>query len=339
MSKSGSRDDSMDMADWDARLRSPDCSADDRKAFESWYAESAANRKDFDGLTDLLGTIREMRDEPELRSLQEWAVDPNDIRAPKRRALAARSAVFAATVAAVAVGLTVFVQSGSERPVDDVAPTYSTAVGERSTVYFVDGTVADLNTDTELRLQFTKEHRSIELIKGQALFNVAEDESRPFVVIAGDQRIVAVGTVFDVRVNGSEVAVTLIEGRVDVAPEAEAGSIEPPTPIRMRVGERLTTSSASGSVAPVVEQTDAKRATIWREGRVFFDKTKLADAIAEMNRYSLVKIELDQESLADIPVSGMFRTGRQSNFVETLESYFPLKSEEIDENLIVLREK
>lgn len=339
MSKSVSRDDSMDMADWDARLRSPDCSADDRKAFESWYAESAANRKDFDGLTDLLGTIREIRDEPELRSLQEWAVDPNNVAGSKRRALAVWSAAVAATVAAVAVTLTIFVQSGSEQPIGDVAPTYTTAVGERSTVHFVDGTVADLNTDTELRLQFTKEHRSIELMKGQALFNVAKDESRPFVVIAGDQRIMAVGTVFDVRVNGSEVAVTLIEGRVDVAREAGAGSVEPPTPIRMRVGERLITSSASGSVAPIVEQTDAKRATIWREGRVFFDKTKLADAIAEMNRYSLVKIELDQESLADIPVSGMFRTGRQSNFVETLESYFPLKSEEIDENLIVLREK
>ena len=58
-----------------------------------------------------------------------------------------------------------------------------------------------------------------------------------------------------------------------------------------------------------------------------------------MNRYSVVKIELDQDSLAEIPVSGMFRTGRQNSFVETLESYFPLKVEKIDNNTIVLREK
>ncbi len=330
----------MDMADWDARLRSPDCSVEDRKAFESWYAESWANRKDFDGLTDLLESIRELRDEPEMRSLQEWAVDPRGGNGSKRRTVAAWSGAVAATMAAIAIGLTVFVQSGSEPPVFNPVPIYTTAVGERSTVNFVDGTVADLNTDTELRLQFTDERRSIELVKGQALFNVARDESRPFVVIAGDQRIVAVGTVFDVRINGREVAVTLVEGRVDVAPMASAGSVEPPTPVRMRAGERLTTHATAGSVAvPVVEPTDAKRATIWREGRVFFDKTKLSDAIAEMNRYSVVKIQLDQDSLAEIPVSGMFRTGRQNSFVETLESYFPLVAEKMDDNTIVLREK
>lgn len=340
MSKSDYQDDSMDMADWDARLRSPDCSVEDRKAFESWYAESSANRKNFDGLTDLLESIRELRDEPEMRSLQEWAIDPGSGNGSKRRTLVAWSGAAAAVMAAVAVGLTVLVQSGSELPVFNRAPIYTTAVGERSTVNFVDGTVADLNTDTELRLQFTEERRSVELIKGQALFNVARDESRPFVVIAGDQRIVAIGTVFDVRINGSEVAVTLVEGRVDVEPIAKAGSIEPPTPIRMRPGERLITHSTASSIAvPVVEPTDAKRATIWREGRVFFDKTKLSDAIAEMNRYSVVKIELDQDSLAEIPVSGMFRTGRQNSFVETLESYFPLKVEKMDNNTIVLREK
>ena len=256
MSKSDYQEDSMDMADWDARLRSPDCSVEDRKAFESWYAESSVNRRDFDGLTDLLESIRELRDEPEMRSLQEWAVDPGSGSGSKRRILAAWSGAAAATMAAVAVGLTVLVQSGGEPPVFSPVPIYTTAVGERSTVNFVDGTVADLNTDTELRLQFTEEHRSVELIRGQALFNVARDESRPFVVLAGDQRIVAVGTVFDVRINGSEVAVTLVEGRVDVAPIAGTGSVEPPAPIRMRAGERLTTHSTVGSVAaPVVEPT------------------------------------------------------------------------------------
>ena len=340
MSKSDYQDDSMDMADWDARLRSPDCSVEDRKAFESWYAESPANRQDFDGLTDLLESIRELRDEPEMRSLQEWAVDPGSGNESKRRSLVAWGGAVAAIMAVVAVGLAVLMQSGREPPVLNPVPIYTTAVGERSTVNLVDGTVADLNTDTELRLQFTGERRSVELTKGQALFDVAKDESRPFIVIAGGQRIVAIGTVFDVRINGSEVAVTLVEGRVDVAPIVKAGSVEPPAPIRMRAGERLITHSTAGSVAtPVVEPTDAKRATIWREGRVFFDKTKLSDAIAEMNRYSVVKIELDQDSLAEIPVSGMFRTGRQNSFVETLESYFPLKAEKMDDKTIVLREK
>ena len=109
----------------------------------------------------------------------------------------------------------------------------------------------------------------------------------------------------------------------------------------MSAGERLTASirAESASSPPLVENTDTQRATIWREGRVFFDNTKLSDAIAEMNRYSLVKIELEQTSLNDIPVSGMFRTGQQGSFVETLESYFPLEAVEADENLIVLREE
>ena len=331
----------MDMADWDARLRSHDCSAEERKAFMSWYGESARNRSEFDGLTDLLDLIRELGDEPEMRSIQEWAIDSEKPRPTRWWDSGVRLGAVAAGVAAIVVASLLLLQSNNERPEKPLTPTYATAVGERSTVTFADGTVADLNTDTELDLRFTERERVVELVRGQALFNVAKDEARPFVVVAGNQRIVAVGTVFDVRMNENTLAVTLVEGRVDVSPAAGTGSAQQPTPIRMNAGERLTTSIQTGSSGnlPLVETTDTQQATIWRDGRVFFDKTELSDAIAEMNRYSLVKIRLDQASLSSIPVSGMFRTGQQNSFVESLESYFPLEAIEINEDLIILRER
>lgn len=341
MRKSSHNDDAMDMADWDARLRSRNCTAEDRKAFMKWYGQSAQNRSDFDSLTNLLELIREMRDEPELRSMQEWAADSGDTEKSGAWPVRVLLGAVAATAAAIAIVLVVLLQIDLDAPSAVSAPVYATAVGERSTVTFADGTLAHLNTSTNLELEFTAQERVVKLVSGQAMFDVAQDMTRPFAVIAGDRRIVAVGTIFDVRMFGDTVAITLLEGRVEVSAARGAGSAEPPIPIRMSAGERLTASirAESASSPPLVENTDTQRATIWREGRVFFDNTKLSDAIAEMNRYSLVKIKLEQKSLNDIPVSGMFRTGQQGSFVETLESYFPLEAVEADENLIVLREE
>jgi len=328
----------IDAGSWDARLRTADCTAEERMAFKVWCKASPANQREYDQLRTLLSELRAAGDAPEIRALREWAVEstaPESARLQRNRAPV--WVAMAATISAIAFGLWITNQT----PVDDsVVAEFATAVGERSTANLDDGSVATLNTNTQLALDFSDDERRVTLIQGQALFDVAKDPNRPFVVIAGEQRIVAVGTVFDVRLEQGGVSVVLVEGVVDVFvdsnPNSGGSAI---SPVRMTAGQRLVTSAAATAAPPVIEETDTERATIWKDGRVFFEDSALADAVQEMNRYSTVKIIVEGESIEGLRINGMFRTGHPANFVSTLEAYFPLVSEQVGESTIVIKSR
>lgn len=326
----------MDAASWDARLRAAECTAEERMAFQVWCQASPENQREYDELRALLSELRAAGDAPEIRALREWAVESTmrDSAWPQRTGAPVWVAM-AAIISAIAAGL----WTSNQAPVEDsVVAEFATAVGERSTATLDDGSVATLNTNTQLAVNFSDDERRVTLIQGQALFDVARDSIRPFVVIVGEQRIVAVGTVFDVRLENGDVNVVLIEGIVDVSGESNTlavGAVAPP--VRMSAGQRLRTSAVATNAPPVVEETDTEHATMWRQGRVFFEDAALADAVAEMNRYSSTKIVIEGQSIEDLRVNGMFRTGRPTNFVNTLEAYFPLVSQQVNDNTIVLK--
>ena len=332
-----------DAAEWDARLRSPDCTDAERQAFQTWCDAAPENRQAFDELQALLGALRSVADVPEIRSLREAAV--NATRPPSiRRGRAVGVALLAATVAGIAVGLGYFM-IGSPAPVYETrAPTFSTSIGERSTTELEDGSVAILNTNTQLQVEFTEHMRLVILAHGQALFEVAKDPERPFVVAAGDQRITAIGTVFDVRYEGPDVEVVLVEGVVEVEADVPLGTdLNESAPklkaLRMSAGEHLKTTAVATRRVPVVETVDVDRVTLWRQGRIFFDDAPLSEAVAEMNRYSTVQIALESSELDEHRVNGMFRTGRQAAFVEAVEAYYPIYAEHGPDKRIVLRAK
>jgi transmembrane sensor len=322
-------------------LRAADCSEAERRAFAAWYAADAGNAADYEALQTMLAGLREAREMPEIRALREAAlnaappVDERQWRWPSW-------GLAAATVALVAVGLTYFSLQESFEPFHPEPSTFATAIGERSTTTLEDGSVAVLNTNTRLQLAFSAQERRVILLQGQALFEVSHDPDRPFVVMAGEQRITAIGTVFDVRLDGDDVRVTLIEGVVEVKAEAPlgtdlAGSAGSPVPVRMTAGQTLVTKALATPEPPVVAEAEVERATIWRHGRVFFDDAPLSEAVAEMNRYSTTQIVVRDIALDRFRVNGMFRTGQQSNFVLALEQYFPLAVEHDPKGRIVLK--
>jgi transmembrane sensor len=195
------------------------------------------------------------------------------------------------------------------------APTVSTAVGEQSMLTLDDGSRIFLNTDTRLFVQETAAQRRVQLESGEAWFEVAKDVRRPFVVTAGDQVVVALGTAFVVRRDMRQLAVTLVEGRVAVSPLSPASG-----PERMLApGQRLT---FLGREAPRVDEPAIDSVTAWRRGEVILDKTRLRDAVTEMNRYSAIKLFIDDPSVAHIPVSGIFRAGDSARFAQAVgETY------------------
>lgn len=334
-----------DAAEWDARLRAPDCTAAERMAFERWCRRDPANQISIDRLQELLTGLRQNSDAPEIRSLREAAVEPAAIPERRRRRKSHWAlAICASTVIALVLFNDVFFP-GSPILTDLAGQaSFATAIGERSTANLDDGTVVVLNTNTQIRVEYGQEERLIVLLRGQALFDVAKDTVRPFVVAAGEQRITAYGTVFDVRLDFNDVEVTLVEGVVEVAAKRTIGRLltiptHDSVPVRLAAGQKLLTTAVATHHAPKVERTNVERATIWREGRVFFEDVPLSEAVAEMNRYSTVEIVLSEETLGVYRVNGMFRTGQQTNFVNALESYYPLETERTDDSRILLRIK
>jgi len=238
---------------------------------------------------------------------------------------------------AIAAGFLLAVAGSLAWYVWQTEPDYSTPVGGLSSVPMPDGSKVTLNTDSEIRVAVTENERRVELRQGEAFFEVAKDPSRPFVVIVGKKRVVAVGTAFSVRRNGDDVRVAITEGRVRIEDAADRSTAPD------AVDDKVLTLSA-GSIAratdagvlvqqkPIPEiQSDLS----WRTGYLIFRDTALADAIAEFNRYNVRKILIEDPNVAAIRVSGKFRSTQFEAFVRLLEEGFPVRARIVDGQIVL----
>lgn len=222
-------------------------------------------------------------------------------------------------------------------------PTLATGPAEQRTVELADGTQVSLNANTRVRLQYDNRLRKVTLSRGEAFFHVAKLASKPFVVIAGNRKVIALGTSFLVRCEDSgrsAFAVTLVEGRVAVEPiggpdlmpnDSAPGEESRHTPnigveathkasqraLDLKVlnrGERLR---FVGDTPGVVDAPSIDRITAWQRGLLIFDDTTLAAAAAEFNRYGSIKISI-MGAAADLRVSGVFRIGDAASFAQAM---------------------
>ena len=348
---------------WIVRLSSHDCTPEDRFAFEAWKEEDPAHERMYLRLQKGNAIVDRHMTDPRIVAMLEEA------RADQRagsvsRALSGivpkRTGGLAALAASVVIALTVTLialpslRSGSPdtQPMQKAATpadleVFETSVGERSTITLADGSMVTINTNSLVEVAFSASERLIRLKRGQAYFEVEQDVDRPFVVQAGDQRVVALGTAFDVRFDKpDQVEVTLVEGRVkvdDVAPRrgvpSATGTSAPGISTKLEPGERLIAKSA---LPPEVVETDTIEETSWRRGQLVFYARPLASVVEEMNRYSLQEIVIaDDPRVRDLEVSGVFNSGgRASSFVNALEALHPLSAERTghDEITLVYRE-
>jgi transmembrane sensor len=317
---------------WDARLRNPDCSAEERAQYEAWRAASPDNAEAFERLQDLLEAMRGARSRPMLRAIHDAA------REKRRRRFFRYGLAAAAAIVVAIVGLNLATTNGADPlhapPATQIAANisvqvYQTAVGEQRTVTLQDGSTVTLNTNSRLEERFSPNRRDVTLVAGQALFQVAHDASRPFIVAAGDRQVTAIGTEFDVRLSGERVRVVLVEGRVAVERRPQGELLDGLLAQRRELTAGQQYQSTEAIFTPVsVNATDVNNATLWREGRVAFDDAPLPDAIAEMNRYSTGSLIVTDPTMAELRVNGVFRTDSQQAFINALEEYYPVEARE-----------
>lgn len=308
-------------AAWIARLQADDRGEATETALKAWLHADPAHADAFERATEIWGIIP---------GAALVAADMGQV-TPLRPQSARRLPAWQAGMA-LAASLLLFLAVGGwwlmERPVD-----YATKIGEQRVATLADGTRIALNTGTELSVDFNKDERRVTLDRGEAMFEVAPNPRRPFLVVAGDRIVRAVGTSFIVRRTGNSVVVTLIQGKVTVGqPRATGLRADPPT--LLAPGERLT---AAADAPPVIDQPSMEAATAWRRGQAVFSDTPLSAAVAELNRYGGPRIEVGDPRLASLRISGVFATNDTAEFAAAIASLHGLKVRQREGELEIVR--
>jgi transmembrane sensor len=206
-----------------------------------------------------------------------------------------------------------------------------TQIGEQRALTLEDGSRVVLNTASHLVVRYNEHVRRILFREGEALFDVARDTGRPFIVQVGTREIRALGTSFVVRVDregGSPTTVTLIEGKLAVGkPSSRQTSATLLSP-----GERLTL--APGRAAQL-DRPQVEKITAWRTGQVDLAGTRLADAAAEMNRYSRTQVVIEDPQTANILITGIFRAGDVTSFANAVAGTYDLTVRQQENTLLI----
>ncbi len=305
---------------WLVRLRDPACSDRERAEFEHWRAADPRHARAYETAQALWAGLAGLAEDPELQAWRRQAQGASQeaLRRRRRRGfLFAGAATGVAVVVAVLAPLWLHGLPAWPRAV----PTehHATLRGEQRSLTLADGSRLQLNTDTAVQVRMGRRARELVLERGEAVFDVARDTQRPFRVQAGPAAVTALGTRFNLRVDGDHATVTLLQGSV----LAEGGI--PLQSRRLLPGQRLTMAAAGAAWRS--ETVDPDTAASWTEGRLVFSSAPLGQVVAEMNRYGPGTLVLGDPGLADLSISGVFRTGEPERLVRALESAFAVRAE------------
>lgn len=359
--------------EWLVEFRTGEPNEAARKAFHAWLVESPAHMAAYLEMTaiwnessavdaSVRGSIEQLveqaREEPDnvvaLSSLSAPELEQRHELLPAERTnrrTVRRIALAASIVLALSATLAWFVlQQG----------IYATGIGEQRSLTLEDGSTVQLNARSKLRVRLSQHERKVELLQGQALFQVAKDPQRPFVVTSDGTHVRAIGTQFDVRKKHSAVVVTVVEGRVTVfrsgtasdrvSPTQSTGvrSGLPPaqsnpdalktfsngatTPIYVSAGEQLTTSpTAREKPKPV----NPALVIAWTQRQLVFDSTPLADVVEEFNRYNRRPLVIRDPDLENFQIDGVFSSTDPSSLIRFLRSRPGMHVIETDSEIVI----
>jgi transmembrane sensor len=299
--RSGERDSHAvraEAAAWLARLRSEERTAEDEQGFRAWLAESEAHRAAF----EVTNSVFEMAG-----AAQRGLARTQDSRVTRRHVLRTGVGLAAASLA----GIAFYLSSGT---------TYATEIGEQRDVSLEDGTRVRLDTNSEIHVSMNEKHRRVQLRRGRAHFEVVDDPTRPFQVVARDQLVTASRGEFDVSRDGVLVSVLSQAGPVQVASESSAAAN---ATSRTIVPGKLVVFAEDKLVRE--EQPEMKRAVAWRYGRLALFEEPLADAVAQMNRYTRRSIVILDAEIAQMRISGNYSVGDAQAFATSISVLLPVE--------------
>jgi transmembrane sensor len=309
---------------WFVEFRSGDIDAAGRRAFDAWVRASPEHLRAFIEVAALwdhpaaLDPGRRFSVETLIASVREAGnVIPLSRPAEPARPCARKRGWIRVMAAAVLL----FIGSLIAWSMFYEQQTYSTQVGEQRSLRLRDGSLVTLNSRSRARIEFTDKARVVDLLQGEALFHVAKDTSRPFVVRAEGTLVRAVGTEFDVKRRNRGTVVTVVEGRVAISMTSAPGDTGLPSradsgspvatdgtqggAVYLSAGEQL---DVAGSLTHPPARTNVSSATAWMQGKVILQSATLEEVAEEFNRYSTRRLTAEDRGSTPFRLSGVFST-------------------------------
>lgn len=357
----------LQAAEWMLELQRRDVDVERVMEWQSWMAADPRHKEAFERLQEIdecIGRVesppwptdREVADDRTSdflpSALPERVDGPASSAAPLSLPSApARSArrrvwvsALAASLLAVAVALpTLAPRIGVELP--SIAslntPVIQTDTGELRRVQLSDGSTITLGGFTRVSVDMDEDFRRIILSRGEAFFEVAQDPNRPFIVQVDDTAIRAVGTAFDVRRAESHVSVSVAEGVVEVGNVRNQSGAAFPAPgtdevTRLIAGQRLQIEPDSVRPPPPIA-VDPRTVAAWRNGQRQYLAEPLSSVVADLNRYSTRRIDIEDPELRDMAITGSIFERDIERWVKSLEVALPVEVEDEGDRIRIRR--
>lgn len=216
---------------------------------------------------------------------------------------------------------------------------YETAIGAKRTITTNDGSQIELNTNSRLHVAFRLRTRRIFLEQGQAYFDVARNENRPFVVRANNSSVTVAGTRFDVDISKkNKISVSVAEGLVKIALNNQNNkSGAPPIAAEVAVsgGKRFEGNILDNSHE--LREANIEDLLAWRKNRLIFHNTSLSEAVAELSRYSPIRLSISDQALADKTFSGVIQLDDPAAIILSLEAVSGAISVRLSETEVIFQ--
>jgi transmembrane sensor len=287
---------------------------DHETAFQGWLASAPEHREAYERVCASMDFLDAHQDDPELAALRRRTAERTR---PWRRGLVA---------GALAASLAVVIGAVAYQAAPAKLETFETGPAMRR-ITLDDGSQVTLDARTQLEVRLGRKSRELELVRGQASFDVAHDRARPFAVSLGRQVVVATGTAFNLDQGPDASVVTLVEGAVEVRSAADDKLLA-----RLSPGDQYAARNGQAQVA----RADPSAALAWRTGKLIFDDASLSEAAERVGRYASRPIRVAPE-LRDLRVSGAFDAGDQPAFVRAVEAYLPVQATTAADGAVELR--
>jgi len=323
---------------WIVQVDSGAMSKGDIEDLKEWISRSPQHKHSFQKMAS--GFL-------EIGTLLERSDASQSAKKTKPKTIFFSAPVMLSLAATVVAGFFLLSGQGPEQPGRAVEPAvqYIANLGEQRDVTLPDGSSVTLNTSSKIDVSFTETKRSVNLVYGEALFDVAKDANRPFVVHANQGAVRAVGTVFSVRSTRSDVSVLVEEGIVElIAPPAgrqsnvATRSEDMVVLARLSTGEEANFDGVTKSIKSI-ELTDITNRHAWKNGMLIFDGNSLSDVVDEITRYTDMKIVLSDPEMQDLQIGGTFKVGETDAFLDAMTLGFNLDVRRVSGNTVYLSQQ
>ena len=222
-----------------------------------------------------------------------------------------------------------------------------TEIGQQTRFSLSDGSRVKLNTNSIVKVNFSKNNRLLTLVKGEANFNVTKDKSRPFTVTVGEKSFTALGTIFNLqKTSNDNMELVVTEGNVLITKSnkplnkntnvVSALSKEELSGVLITSGEMATIQNNNQTSNQKISFEEVQRKLAWQQGMLVFSGETLDEALIEISRYTTTKFELNGDGLTNIKVAGYFKANDIDGLLTSLSTNFNIQFEKMNNNSIRL---